>query len=73
MVSEIPLNEIKGCLCAWEGCREEFDGDKLPSGWRVLVIARGPLFDTQNLINADRDAVLCPKHFKQIDSLLKSI
>jgi len=72
MVREIPLSELKGCMCAWEGCKEAFEGDGLPPGWRVLVIARGLLFDAQNLLNADRDAVLCPEHFRQIDSLLKS-
>jgi len=42
----------------------------IPPGWRVLVIAKGWLFEEYNLMHADRDGVLCPKHFQELDSFL---
>lgn len=70
-VERIPLSEIKGALCAWNGCGETFEGDELPLGWRCLVVASGSLFEFKNLMNADRDGVLCPAHVKQLGILLK--
>ena len=58
--------------CAWEGCRETFEGylPQLPDGWKVLVVADGSLLESENLLNADIDCVLCPKHNVELRKLL---
>jgi hypothetical protein len=65
-------SEERGVMCARKGCGKIAyrNIDNLPEGWRVIVIARGSLLQQKNLLNADRDGVLCPEHFKEMNSLL---
>ena len=69
---QIPISALGFSACVRKACKELFMGgiDDLPNGWRVVVMARGCLFDAGNLIGAERDGVLCPRHFKEIDGLL---
>lgn len=76
---KFPLGTKFGAaICAWAGCEEQHpipkgsdSIDSLPEGWRLLVVAKGSLFDRKNLMNADVDGSLCPKHYKELLSLLK--
>ena len=74
-LTKVRVSDIKGALCARNSCLRFFDGDvdNLPPGWHLIVMARGSLFNVQNLLTADRDGVLCPEHFKEIDDLLISL
>lgn len=72
------LDEIRGTACAWLGCHEEYpipkgssSVDSMPEGWRSLVVAKGSLFDPRNILHADVDGSLCPKHYRQLLSILK--
>ena len=42
-----------------------------PSGWRFLLITKGSVFKVKNVLNADFNGVLCPKHVKELLALLK--
>ncbi len=72
-VKNIPLADVIGCMCAWEGCQAGFVGDitRLPPGWRLLVVAADALFERRNLLTADQDSVLCPMHAAELNALLK--
>jgi len=69
---EIRLDEITGHGCAWIGCKSEYLSNTLPPGWRLLVVAKGSLFDKRNLLNADIDGSLCPQHVDELGKLLKT-
>jgi hypothetical protein len=63
---------VMEAVCSWAGCgRTIFAHNVLPAGWKVIVVARGSLFKTQNLLSADVDGFLCPEHFKELYGLLK--
>ena len=68
---KIRLDEKTGYGCAWIGCESEYSGNTLPPGWRLLVVAKGSLFDKRNLLNADIDSSLCPQHVNELGKLLK--
>ena len=68
---QINLKDVQGAFCSWKDCPRITDGLSLPDGWRVVVLARGSLLDFENLMRADREWVLCEKHFEQLDALLK--
>jgi len=77
-LERVSRDEIAAAACAWAGCEETYPvgkgGDSVaspPEGWRLLVVAKGSLFNPRNLLNADVDGSLCPKHFKLLLSLLK--
>ena len=56
-------------LCAWGGCAARFDPEKpAPAGWVALSISSST--DPPVCV---RTAVLCPKHAKELDSVLKGI
>jgi len=56
-------------LCAWGGCAARFDPEKpAPAGWVALSISSST--DPPVCV---RTAVLCPKHAKELDGLLKGI
>lgn len=67
------LNKIAHIVaCVRRGCDKTAEGsiNDLPEGWRVIVMARGSVIQLENLITADRDGVLCPEHFREINSML---
>jgi hypothetical protein len=74
----IPASEIgRRVACAWKGCGAgcEFDdsGD-FPPGWATLLLAKSYRVYA-NILEIPpelclRDAVLCPEHTRQLDSLL---
>ena len=35
-ITSIPIAEITGCICAWDGCAANFSGD-MPRGWIYLL------------------------------------
>jgi hypothetical protein len=56
-------------LCVWGGCAARFDPEKLaPAGWIAISISSST--DPPVCI---RTAVLCPKHAKELDGMLKGI
>ena len=72
---EIPLNQLAESICAWNGCERTTPGmaPSLTPGWRYIVMAEGILFERRNILNADRDGVLWPDHFIELDRLLKPL
>ena len=68
-----------GCMCAWNECGARFDGP-MPADWRCLLVywQAYPLSETTvcqiaTSGSCDRDAVLCPKHFRELESQLKDL
>lgn len=62
-------------ICAWRGCGQVFEGNfsgppHLPPGWRYLIVTPVGVFDPRWINHSDRDTVLCPKHFQELDNLL---
>ena len=56
-------------LCAWGGCAARFDPEKpAPAGWVAVSISSST--DPPVCV---RTAVLCPKHAKELDHVLKGI
>ena len=51
-------------MCAWGGCTKQFTGPTPPRGWVTLTIAGA---------HNERRCVLCPKHARELDGLLKGI
>jgi hypothetical protein len=51
-------------MCGWGGCREEFTGPTPPRGWIMLTIGRA---------QGELHCILCPKHTRELDGLLKSM
>jgi len=77
-LERVSRGKIAATACAWVGCDETYviakgsdSIDSLPEGWRLLVVAKGSLFNPRNLLNADVDGSLCPKHYKLLLSILK--
>jgi hypothetical protein len=72
----LPLSEIKGRMCAWDGCDEVISGD-LPKGWVNLLVYWSPQPKEKFLSipakNVYRDAVLCPAHADNFEQQLKFI
>jgi hypothetical protein len=70
----VPLAEITGCVCAWDGCAARFTGD-MPRGWINLLAywSKRPEmnFSTIPPQNVVRDGVLCPEHAGALESQLK--
>lgn len=60
-------------FCGWVGCQESLavkgSPDYFPEGWQRLVVSKGSL--AKNMLPADIDSCLCPKHCKELLSLLK--
>ncbi len=63
--------------CARVGCQEEYHVPRgmstfaaLPEGWGSLVVCRGSQFDPMNRLKADVDSLFCPKHYKELLSIL---
>ena len=69
----VPLDAIIQAVCARKGCDATVFATTLdlPGGWRHIVIANGSLFERENLLNADRDGILCPPHVDEVQSLFK--
>ena len=42
----------------------------LPPGWRCLIVTPFSVADPRWINHSDRDAMICPVHFKELDSLL---
>jgi hypothetical protein len=73
----IPAGELGPLACAWKGCEaccKPDDKWDLPPGWATLLLTRS--YRTyRNILEIPpelclRDAVLCPEHTRQLDSLL---
>ena len=67
-----------GCVCAREGCSATFK-ETMPPDWRNLLIWWSPkpinakMFEIASGGFCDRDAVLCPEHFNELDGMLKDL
>lgn len=73
-LERIPLDQLTRSICAWRECDKTTTSvSELTPGWRCIVLASGSLLNRNNLINADRDGVLCPDHFIELDRLLKPL
>ena len=66
---------MTGQLCAWDSCGASFQGP-LPKDWRNLLVWWSPevkdatLFQVVTSGFCDRDAVLYPEHFRELESKL---
>jgi hypothetical protein len=65
-------------LCAWDGCTASYDiKSGQPEDWRMLLLfhAPGPIISILDIGDGawTRDTVLCPKHWRELDGLLKDI
>jgi hypothetical protein len=73
-------SDISGVMCAWKGCEAAMNPDPngdLPPGWSWLLLTRS-YRHAANLLDIPpsdclRDAALCPKHTRQLDSLLEDL
>ena len=76
-IERLRPEEATGCNCLWVGCGEEYDfkegvdADHPPADWRLIVVAKGSLFERKNILTADVDGALCPKHYRELLCLLK--
>jgi hypothetical protein len=75
-VKAIPIADISGFMCAWDGCAATFTGD-MPRGWIYLLTYWSPrpelTFWTIPSHDILRDAVLCPEHTRAPESQLKDL
>ena len=68
----------KGSMCAWDGCSATFEG-LMPPDWRHLLVYWSPRPSDSTLVQVsnsgfcDRDAVLCPEHWRELDGRLKDL
>jgi hypothetical protein len=73
-IKTMPLVEISGCMCAWDGCPATFRGD-MPRGWINLLAywSKRPELNFLTIPPQDvsRDGVLCPQHAGVFESQLK--
>jgi hypothetical protein len=56
-------------LSAWGGCAAQFAGEDPPAGWVRLSLSRSIM----NKTNCARAEMLCPKHAKKLEGMLKGI
>jgi hypothetical protein len=73
----VPKSKLSGMLCAWDGCRESFEGEA-PPGWVSLLTFPGMGDVTHDSVSIKidqlvRDAALCPGHSRCLDAVLKDI
>jgi hypothetical protein len=73
------LKTISGVECAWDRCEKRFTGE-MPVGWANLLVWWSALPAPWRTIgevasgsDCKRDAVLCPKHVAELETLLKDI
>jgi hypothetical protein len=75
-IKSIPLADINGYMCAWDGCAATFRGD-MAGGWINLFAYWSPraelTFWTIPPQHISRDAVLCPEHARALEAQLKDI
>ena len=75
-VKNIPIADISGSLCAWDGCAATFSGD-MPKGWTNLLVywSKRPELNFLAIPPQDmlRDAVLCPEHACVLECHLKDL
>ncbi len=71
--------KMKGSACAWDGCKETYEGS-IPKDWRFLLVYWGERPDPNATLgdiccgkHSDRDGVLCPTHTRRLDALLKNL
>ena len=73
----VPLSELGKMQhrCAWAGCTATTPRGPIPRDWRWLALWWGPPttppWGEGNV--ETRDAVLCPKHWRELDGLLEDI
>jgi hypothetical protein len=71
---DVPLADIVGFVCAWDGCAARFGGN-MPRGW-INLLAYWSKRPEMNFLkipsqNVVRDGVLCPEHARAIQCQLK--
>jgi hypothetical protein len=71
-------------MCAWAGCTADYEiTGHLPEGWHSMIVFHnetspieiteyGPALVLEDM-KMTRDAVLCPEHAAELESLLKDI
>jgi len=67
-----------GFVCAWRGCEEVTNGDRLPKGWWWVIAYESPtvLMDwwkAKHRSKQRRDTQLCPRHAFMLDQMLKPL
>lgn len=74
---QIRPDEIKGSMCAWDGCEATYPGHDMPPGWAFLLsyYARQPVNNFRQIKDGDiyRDGVLCPDHVRALAQQLKNV
>lgn len=80
LTGKMPVSELHKLnhACAWEGCKATTPmRAELPRDWRWLLlywdVTDGPPNPFRGGVKLDRDAVLCPDHWRKLDGLLKDI
>lgn len=68
VIEFVPTSSIRGMVCIWKGCNQQFVGRELPAGWKSIVVTKDL---TLNLLDAEVDGVLCPEHFVELYGLSK--
>jgi hypothetical protein len=71
---DVPLADIVGCVCVWDGRVARFGG-AMPRGW-INLLAYWSKHPESNFLqippeNILRDSILCPEHVRALESQLK--
>ena len=79
-IENVKISDIKYVMCAWAGCTATCEMDDKPPGWINLLTWRSPWTTPEATIGEtacgafyERDAVLCPRHAAELETLLKDI
>jgi len=77
-VEWVRRENLVGKVCAWRGCGQwcldnPSDLAELPLGWRYLIVSPVSVLKPDWFNYSDRDAVICPAHFQELDALLMSL
>ena len=61
--------------CSWRECLIQGVDirDAFNRGWRHLVVCRELLWEASSFLSADHDGVLCYRHYREINDLLKPL
>jgi hypothetical protein len=52
------------------GRGKRHSNDRLDPGWRFIVLSEISLLKRKNMLHAERDGPLCPKHYQAVNAML---